>query len=117
MPGYYWILLFLILLLFIYWKRQASRRPPKIIGPDGQRYHRREEYTDYYSGRKIWLLTRFDLTGQHLPPIISVFFTDTGEKCFFTVYKRHSGGYIQFKDATLSMVKIPPELGADGLPK
>jgi len=110
MPEYYWILLLLIFFFLIYWKRQKSYKEPKISGPDGQLYHRKEEHIDYYSGRKIYLLTRLDTTGQNRSQVIYAFFLDSGEKCTFSVYKIPSGGYIQFKDGKLSMVKVPPDL-------
>ncbi len=107
----YWIIIAaLSVFLLIYLHKRKTGKDPRIAGPDGRLYHRKEEYIDYYSGRHIWLLTRFDVSGRSRDHILSVFYKDTGEKCFFTVYKIRSGGYIQYKDGQLSMVKTPPDI-------
>lgn len=114
MTGSSWIIiaaLSVFLLLYLY--RRKTGKDPGIAGPDGQLYHRKEEYIDYYSGRNIWLLTRFNDSGQSRDHLLSVFFKDTGEKCLFTVYKIRSGGYIQYKDGQLTMVKTPPDLNSN----
>jgi hypothetical protein len=111
MAGSYWIIIaVLIFFSLIYLHKRKTGKDPGITGPDGRLYHRKEEYIDYYSGRNIWLLTRFGVSGQSRDQTLSVFFKDTGERCLFTVYKIRSGGYIQYKDGQLSMVKTPPDI-------
>ena len=110
LQNYWWISGILAVSVFLYWRRRKSRQEPRIEGPGGGLYHRREEHIDYYSGRWICLLTRFDHSGRKRPPVLSAFFLDTGEKCAYTVYKIPSGGYVQFKNGRLAMVKIPPDI-------